>query len=143
MKRATLAALVLATLAFAPMAGAKPDDPPAPPKPKLDLLTETQRGALRREAIELGVRSKRGRRASVEATLVVGGFPSDYELKLGPVSERLRGGAAEVRLELSARQREVLAFGAQACEPATLHATVHAGGSKAQISEGLRRHRRC
>jgi len=143
-RRAGLALLGLLFAAFGAVAGAEPGDgPPKPPKPKLELLTETQQAALRREAIKLSVASKRGKQGRVEATLVVGGFPSDYNLKLGADTGRLRDGEAELRLALSARQREVLAFGAQACEPATLHAQARAGGRGVELSHGLRRPQRC
>ena len=135
--------LVAVAATVAPsLAGAKPQDPPKPPKPKLELLTESQRAALREQRIKVRVTSRRGDRARVEATLVVGGYPSDYVLELGRDAGRLRGGDAALSLKLSARHREVLAFGAQACEPATLRGKVEAA-RPARFSEALRRPRRC
>jgi len=135
--RLPAALLVAGTLASAAVAGAESA------KPRLELLTGSQREVLRKERVKLAISSKRGERARVEATLVVGGYPSDYVLKLGRDSARLRKGEARLALKLSARHREVLAFGAQACEPATLHADVRAGGRRIRSSEPLRRPRPC
>ena len=103
-------------------ATAKPDEPKPKPKPKLELLTATQEAALAKQAIKVAVTSKRGDEARVKATLVVDGFPDDFTFRLGPESKRLRNRKANVRLKLSARQQEVLAFAAQACDEATLGA---------------------
>ena len=142
MRRALPAALLVACAVLASSAPATAESAQAA-KPQLELLTESQRSALRKQRIKPAVSSRHGERARVEATLVVGGYPSDYVLKLGRESARLRGGDAGLGLELSRRHREVLAFGAQACEPATLHAEVRAGGRRTRFSEGLRRPRRC
>ena len=134
-------ALVLTGAALA--AGTVAAAAPQPPKPKLDLLTESQQAALRKQQIKLAASARGGERARVEGTLVVGGYPSDYVLKLGRDSARLRDGEARLTLKLSSRHREVLAFGAQACEPATLHAELRAAGRRIRSEESLRRPRRC
>lgn len=136
---AALAACAVAGLIV--LAGTAPAKPPKPeprPKPTLELLTETQQGALRKRAIKVGVRSKRGDEVRVKATLVVDGFPEDYTFRLGPESEKLRDREAKVRLRLSARQREVLAFAAQACDDATVSARGKAAGKTGRVSGPLR-----
>ena len=82
--------------------------------------------------------SKRGDEVRVKATLVVDGFPEDYTFRLGPESEKLRDREAKVRLRLSARQREVLAFAAQACDDATVSARGKAAGKTGRVSGPLR-----
>jgi hypothetical protein len=84
-------AVLAACLSAAALAAAKPPKPhhPKPPKPKLELLTGTEQGALRREEIKVAVRSKRGEDARVQARFVVDGFPDDYIFRLGPDSAKL------------------------------------------------------
>ena len=118
-----------------PGAAAKPDKPK--PRPKLALLTETQQEALRKHAVKVEVRSKRGDEVRAKATLVVEGFPEDYSFRLGPESKQLRDQRAKVRLELSARQREVLAFAAQACDEATLDIEARAANRTGTLEEKL------
>ncbi len=140
--RSSTAALAAGAIAgLIVLAGTAPAKPPKPeprPKPTLELLTETQQGALRKRAIKVGVRSKRGDEVRVKATLVVDGFPEDYTFRLGPESEKLRDREAKVRLRLSARQREVLAFAAQACDDATVSARGTAAGKTGRVSGPLR-----
>jgi hypothetical protein len=113
------------------------EEPERKPKPQLELRTETQEAVLRKAAIKVAVKSKRGRRARVEARLVVEGFPDDYSFKLGPESHRLRKSEAKLTLPLSARQQEVLAFAEQACDGATLVLEAHAAHRRAQLTAPL------
>jgi hypothetical protein len=135
---ATLLGVALAAAAMGGVAAARPDDEPAPkPKPKLELLTETQEAAVRKGAIKFEVRSKRGDEVRVKATLVVEGFPADYAFRLRPESKRLRNRKAKVPLRLSPRQREVLAFSAQACDGATVDAEARAAGRTGKLTAVL------
>jgi hypothetical protein len=118
---AAVAAIAIAATAVGSGLAAKP------PRPKLELLTESQEAVLRNHAVKLEVRSRRGDEARVKATLVVDGFPDDYTFRLGPESRPLRGREAKLRLPLSRRQEEVLAFAQQACDKATLTARAKAG----------------
>jgi len=129
---------VAAAFALAP-APASSDDAPHKPKPKLELLTETQRAALRHESIRVGVESRRGDEARAEAGLVVEGYPDDFHFRLGPERKRLRDGEATIRLKLSARQHEVLAFAAQACMGTTVNVEAKAAGKTAKLSAHLRK----
>jgi RNase P/RNase MRP subunit p29 len=133
---ATLLGVALAAAAIGGVAAAKPDDEPKP-KPKLELLTETQEAAISKGAIKLEVRSKRGDEVRVKATLVVEGFPADYTFRLRPESKRLRNRKAKVLLRLSPRQREVLAFSAQACDGATLDAEARAARRTGKLTATL------
>ncbi|MGH2987294.1 MAG: hypothetical protein ACRDLO_11505 [Solirubrobacterales bacterium] len=134
---ATLLGVALAAAAIGGVAAAKPDDEPKP-KPKLELRTESQEEALRNKAIKVAVRSKRGDEVRVKATLVVDAFPSPHTFKLGPESKRLRDGKAKVRLNLSARKREVLAFAAQACDKATVEVEARAARETGSLEGTLR-----
>jgi hypothetical protein len=105
------------------LAAAKPDPKPKPPKPKpqVALLTNSQEGALRKREIKVDIESRRGDKASGEATLVVDGAPAeDYVFKLGPERAKLREGEAKLRFALSARKREVLEFASLTCRAATV-----------------------
>jgi hypothetical protein len=133
---AILAAGLALVLAAAPAGGAQ--KPQRPPKPKLTLLTETQNAVLRNDAVKVRVRSKRGREARVKARLVVDGFPDDFSFRLGPETRRLREREAKLRLPLSARQAEVLAFAEQACDDATLALVAKAGKRKTRRDAVLR-----
>lgn len=133
---AGVAAIVLAGSAITLAPAAKPSD--EKPRPKLDLLTETQEAVLRSEAVKIEVRSKRGFEVRGEAALVVDGYPEDYSFRLGPESRRLRNDEARVRLDLSARQQEVLAFAQQACDEATLDARAKAGRKTGRLTATLR-----
>lgn len=125
------------TLALAVSASAA-ERPPRPSKPRLALLTETQDAVLRNEAVKVRVRSKRGREARVRAGLVVDGFPDDFSFRLGPEVRRLREREAKLKLPLSARQAEVLAFAEQACDGATLALVAKVGKRKARLDAPLR-----
>ena len=102
------------------------------------MLTETQEAVLRNEAVKVQVRSRRGREARVKAGLVVDGFPDDFSFRLGPESRRLRDREARLRLPLSARQAEVLAFAEQACDGATLTLAAKAGKRRTSLEAPLR-----
>jgi hypothetical protein len=139
----SLAAAVL--LAGSAPALAKPDDPP-PPKPKppqLELLTRSQEAALRQQRIKFAVESKEGRRVRVVAELVVEGIPEDFHLQLEPQRKRLRHGEAKVSMQLSRRQREVLAFGEQACMRADVNAQAKVGKRVRTIHDSLRKSPGC
>ena len=133
-----LAILAAPLIALGP-ASAPADESEREPKPSVKLLTETQRAVLRNDAVKVRVRSQRGRKARVEADLLVEGFPDDYRFALGPESRRLRDDRAKVRLPLSARQAEVLAFAEQACDGATLRLEAHAGRATARATRPLHR----
>jgi hypothetical protein len=135
---ATLLGAPLAAAAIGGVAAAKPDDEPKPkPKPKLELLTVSQEAAVRKGAIKFEIRSKRGNEVRVKATLVVEAFPADYTFHLRPESKRLRNRKAKVPLRLSPRQREVLAFSAQACDGATLDAQARAARRTGRLTAKL------
>jgi hypothetical protein len=91
-----------------------------PPKPKVELLTSTEQGVLRRELVKVGVESKRGEKAHVQARFVVDGYPEDYIFRLGPDSTKLGDGDGVAKLGLSPRQLEVLDFAIKSCHGATL-----------------------
>jgi hypothetical protein len=120
-------------------ASAKPDKPhhPKPPKPKLELLTATEQGALRREEIKVAVRSKRGEQARVDARFVVDGFPDDFVFRLGPDSTKLRANDGVARLDLSQRQLEVLDFAIKSCHGATLAITAEVGKGTGRLNASL------
>jgi hypothetical protein len=107
-----------------------------PPKPKVELLTDSEQGVLRRELVKVGVESKRGDEARVEARFVVDGYPEDYIFRLGPDSAKLRDGDGVAALGLSPRQREVLDFAIKSCHGATLaiSATVNGRTGHANVS---------
>ena len=111
-----------AALAIAAGAFAKPDEPKPPPKPKLELRTASQQEALATRAIKVAVRSQaRPTRCAARRPWSSTAFPRTYTFKLGPESKPLQATARRSsRSELSARQREVLEFAAQACDKATL-----------------------
>jgi hypothetical protein len=118
------------------VAALKPAEPK--PKPELELLTESHDEALSKRAIKLRVSSKRGDEVRAKATLVVDGFPDDFTFDLGPESRPLRKREANVKLKLSARQREVLEFAAQACDKATLEARARAANRTGRLDATLR-----
>jgi hypothetical protein len=126
------------TVMLTPASAGGAEKPHRPPKPKLELLTETQEAVLRNDAIKVRVRSRRGREARVKAGLVVDGFPDDYSFRLGPESRRLRDREAKLKLPLSARQAEVLAFAEQACGGATLTLAAKAGKRQTRLEAPLR-----
>jgi hypothetical protein len=130
-------AILAAGLVALAVAGPGLADKPRKPKPTLELLTESQEAVLRNDAVKVRVESRRGRKARVEARLIVDGFPDDFSFRLGPESGRLRGDAAKLKLPLSARQREVLAFAEQACDRADLELEVRAGRAKSRVGKPL------
>ncbi len=133
---AAIVAMTVSLLIAATAGEAKPDKPPK--RRELELLTETQEAVLRNEAVKVQVRSRRGREARVKAGLVVDGFPDDFSFRLGPESRRLRDREARLRLPLSARQAEVLAFAEQACDGATLTLAAKAGKRRTSLEAPLR-----
>ena len=138
---ALAAAVLLVPGAFA---AAKPKPPePKPKPPRLELLTETQEAALRQRKIKLGVESKDGRRVRVTAELVVEGIPADFHFALEPQRKRLRDGEAKIVMQLSRRQREVLAFGEQACMRADVNAQAKVADRVHTIHESLRKSAGC
>ncbi|MFL5871135.1 MAG: hypothetical protein ACJ75R_08630 [Solirubrobacterales bacterium] len=124
-------------LAAGAVAKPKPPHHHKPPRPKVELLTGTEQGVLRREQVKVGVQSKRGDEARVKARFVVDGYPDDFIFRLGPESAKLGDdGAGVAKLGLSPRQREVLDFAIKSCHGATLsisatvnNRTGHANGS--------------
>jgi hypothetical protein len=141
LRRLRAAALVaLGATALTASAVAKPPEPhhPKPPKPKLELLTGTEQGALRREEIKVAVRSKRGEEARVQARFVVDGFPDDYIFRLGPESAKLTGGDGVAHLGLSPRQKEVLDFAIKSCHGATLAITATVGKGTGHLNASLK-----
>ena len=129
---------------LAPFAAAGDEKPPKPkPKPKLELLTASQAGALEKKSIKIGVESKRGDEVRVKATLTVSGIPEPYVFALKPQTKPLKGEEANVRLTLSARQREVLAFAEQACMGAKITATGKVGKQIGDLKAQLRKDPGC
>jgi hypothetical protein len=140
LRRLGAAALVaLAATALAATALAKPAKPhhPKPPKPKLELLTSTEQGALRRAEIKVAVRSKRGEEARVQAQFVVDGFPDDFVFRLGPDSTKLKNGDGVAHLGLSPRQKEVLDFAIKSCHGATLAIKATVGKGTGRLNASL------
>jgi hypothetical protein len=143
--RPTLALATAALLAAAPPALAKPDDPPQPkPKPpQLELLTRSQEAALRQRRIKIAVTSQQGRRARLEAELVVEGIPEDFYFSFPQQRKRLRGHEAKFVFKLGRRQREVLAFGEQACMRADVNAQAKVADRVETIHEHLDKSAAC
>jgi hypothetical protein len=139
----TIAAIAVSLLVAAAASEAKPDKPPKPPKPKLELLTETEQGVLRREEIKVAVRSRRGEQARVEARFVVDGFPDDFVFRLGPDSTKLRPNDGVAHLDLSQRQVEVLDFAIKSCHGATLAITAEVGKGTGHLNALLRMPAEC
>ena len=139
MRPALLPVAVATAGLLAAGAQAAPDKPPDPPKPKpkLELLTGGQEAALRQKRIKVGVVSEHGSRVRVEAELVVEGIPDDFSFALKRQRKPLRGGEATVSFRLSQRQREVLAFGAQACMRADVNVQGKVGSRVKTIHEQL------
>jgi hypothetical protein len=136
--------LALALLvAILPAVSESKPPPPKPKPPQLELLTQSQDAALRQSRLKLAVESKHGRYATVDAELVVEGIPEDYRFKLGPKRERLRQDEAKIRMQLSQRQREVLAFGEQACMRADVNAQAKVGKRVRTIHKSLRKSAGC
>jgi hypothetical protein len=140
-----LGAAALLTAALTTSAAAKPPKPdhPKPPKPKLELLTTTEQGALRREEIKVGVSSRRGEEARVVARFVVDGFPDDFVFRLGPESTKLRDNDGVAHLELSQRQLEVLDFAVKSCHGATLAITAEVGKGTGRLNASLKTPAEC
>jgi hypothetical protein len=114
--RLALAGLIALALAVpAGGATAKPKPPPKPPPRKLDLLTGTERGVLRRGEIKIAVEAKRAKSVTVSAVFTVDGFPDDYVFNLGPKRESVADGDAAIHFPLSPRQKEVLDFAIKSC----------------------------
>jgi hypothetical protein len=138
-KRLTLVILVVCTAT----AVAKPHKPPKPKPPEVELLTKSQDAALRQQRIKIGIESKQGKKVRVEAELVVEGIPEDFHFSFAPQRKRLRHHQAKVRYKLSRRQREVLAFGEQACMRADVNAQAKVGKRVTTIHEQLAKSPEC
>jgi hypothetical protein len=137
-RAATLVAVAAIALGATSGLGAAAKPPhPKPPKPKLELLTGTEQGALRRKEIKVGVTSKRGDEARVEARLVVDGYPDDFVFRLGPESAKLRDRDGVAKLELSQRQLEVLDFAIKSCHGATVAITATVGKATGHLNGSL------
>ena len=136
-------ATTAALLVVAAGSEAKPDKPPKPPKPKLELLTGSQQGALRREEIKVGVNSRRGEEARVVARFVVDGYPDDFTFRLGPESTKLRDNDGVAHLQLSQRQLEVLDFAIKSCHGATLAITAEVGKGTGHLNASLKTPAEC
>jgi hypothetical protein len=143
--RPSLALALAATACLAGAAAAKPPKPhhPKPPKPKIELLTGTEQGALRREEIKVAVRSKRGEKVHVQARFVVDGYPDDFIFRLGPDSAKLKNGDGVAHLGLSPRQKEVLDFAIKSCHGATLAITATVGKGTGRLNGSLKMPAEC
>jgi hypothetical protein len=143
--RAGLSAALTLWIAVGLLAAGADAKPPKPkPKPpELTLLTETEQGALRREAIKLAVESRRGSETRVTARFVVDGYPEDFPFRLGPETRKLKDDRAIVNLGLSPRMREVLDFAIKSCRGATLAIEAKVGRRTGHLDAGLRRPREC
>jgi hypothetical protein len=139
--RAVALIAVGALVAITPAAAAP--QKPKPKPPRITLLTTTEQGALRREAIKLMVESRRGDEVGVQAQFVIDGYPDDFPFRLGPEHKRLKRGEANVRFDLSPRQLEVLDFAIKSCRGATLAITAKVNGRTGSLSTGLRQPSGC
>jgi hypothetical protein len=116
---------------------------PKPKPPELELLTDSQQAALRQNRVKFLVESKKGRRTKVIAELIVEGIPEDYHFNLKPQRKKLHDNEAKIKIKLSQRQREVLAFGEQACMAADVNAQAKVGKRKRTIHDSLRKSPGC
>ena len=128
---------------LAPAALAKPDKPPKPKPPQLELLTESQEAALRQRKLKLGVESKDGRSVRVHAELVIEGIPEDFHFSFGPRRKGLHENETKVTFRLDRREREVLAFAEQACMRADVNAQAKVGSRVDTIHAELRKSAGC
>ena len=143
---APLSLLIAGLLAGSAAAAPGGDEDPPKPKPKppqVELLTETQAQALRQRRIKIRVTSEQGRRARLKAELVVEGIPEDFYFSFPPQRKRLRDRTANFKFELGRRQREVLAFGEQACMRADVNAQAKVGDRATTIHKQLDKPREC
>jgi hypothetical protein len=145
MRRRLLATAVLGLAVTAAPGWAKPDDhkPPKPKPPRLELLTESEDAALRTNKIKIGVESEQGRRVRVEAEMVIEGIPDNFHFAFKPQRKRLRHREATVAFKLNGRQREVLAFAAQACMGTDVNAQGKVGKRVATIHGQLEKPPEC
>lgn len=130
-------------LAILPAVSESKPEPPKPKPPELELLTRSQDAALRQGRLKFAAESRHGRYVSLNAELVVEGIPEDYRFRLKPQRQRLRRHEAKFRMQLSQRQREVLAFGEQACMRADVNAQAKVGKRVRTIHESLRKSADC
>jgi hypothetical protein len=119
-------------------AAAKPKPPPKPPKPEITLLTDSERGVLRKGAIKVGVEAKRAKNVTVTGVFTVDGFPEDFVFDLGPQRKGISDGDAKVRFHLSARQKEVLDFAIKSCRGASLAIVAKTEKRTGRLSAQLR-----
>ena len=140
---AGLVAIALALLVWAGTATAKPKPPPKPPPPEVTLRTGTEKGVLRRGEIKIAVEAKRAKKVTVTAVFTVDGFPEDFVFNLGPERESVRDGDAQIRFELSPRQKEVLDFAIKSCRGASLAITAKTEKRTGTLNAGLKLPRDC
>ena len=143
MRRCAALTLALVATVGCGSTAAKPHKPPKPKPPKLELLTRSQAAALRQSRIKIGVESQKGKQVSVEAELVIEGIPDDFHFSFPSHRSRLRDHEAKVSFHLSRRQREVLAFGEQACMSANVNAQAKVGDRVSTIHESLAKPPEC
>ena len=124
-------------------AAAKPKPPPKPPPPELTLRTGTEQGVLRRGEIKISVEAKRAKRVTVTGVFTVDGYPEDYVFNLGPERESIRDGDAQIKFELSPRQKEVLDFAIKSCHGATVAMTAKTEKRTGTLGAGLKLPRDC
>lgn len=117
-------------------AGSEAKPKPKPPKPQVTVLTASEEGALRTKSIKVLVEGKRGK-ASAEGTMLVDGYPEDYNFKLGPDGKKLKGGEAKLRFGLSPRKLEVLDFAIKTCRGTTVTVTGKVAGRSRTRSADL------
>ena len=142
-RRVAGAGLVLLALLQVGAASAKPKPPPAPPPPELTLRTGTEQGVLRRGEIKILVEAKRAKKVTVTGVFTVDGYPSDYVFNLGPERQSIRDGDAQIRFELSPRQKEVLDFAIKSCRGASVAMTAKTGKRTGTLGAGLKMPRDC
>lgn len=140
---AGLIAVALALLVSGGAAIAKPKPPPKPPPPRLELLTGTEQGVLRRGEIKLAVDAKRAKRVTVTAIFTVDGYPENFVFNLGPERKSVRDGDAAIHFKLSPRQKEVLDFAIKSCRGASIAVTAKTEKRTGTLQAGLKRPREC
>jgi hypothetical protein len=134
---AAVGLLVLALLQVG-AASAKPKPPPKPPPPELTLRTGSEQGVLRRGEIKVAVEAKRAKKVTVTAVFTVDGFPEDYVFNLGPERAGIRDGDAQIKFQLSPRQKEVLDFAIKSCHGASLAMTAKTEKRTGTLQAGLK-----
>ena len=141
--RLAVAGLTALALIQLDAATANPKPPPKPPPPKLELLTGTERGVLRRGEIKIAVDAKRAKAVTVSAVFTVDGYPEDFVFNLGPERRDIRDGDARVSFELSPRQKEVLDFAIKSCRSASLAITAKTEKRTGTLNASLKMPKNC